>query len=139
MSTPGPDIQPSSRHDRGFTLLEVLIAFAIAAVALAALFHIFSVGIMAQSAAGRLTDAVALAEEQLALAEQGTLPGDGLQEGQSANGLKWRRSIKPLAASTAAGDNGSLTAYEVRVTVSWDAAGRSRSITLSSLALGSRL
>jgi general secretion pathway protein I len=132
---PGPESRSVSREGRGFTLLEVLIAFAIAAVALGALSRLFSIGIVTQAAAGRLADAVALAEEQLALAEQGTLPGDGLQEGRSENGLKWRRSITPLAAS-AAGDDGPLTAYEVQVTVSWDAAGRSKSITLSSLAFG---
>jgi type II secretory pathway pseudopilin PulG len=119
--------------------LEVLIAFAIAAAALATLFHLFSIGIATQSAAGRLTEAVALAEAQLALAEQGAVPGNGQQEGKGPDGLTWRRSIEPLAASTAAGDNAVLTAYEVQVTVSWDAPGRPRSITLGSLALGSRL
>jgi general secretion pathway protein I len=130
---------PKARRDRGFTLLEVLIAFAIAAAALASLFHLFSTGFLMQSEADRLTAAVALAETQLALAEQGALSSDEARQGRTADGLAWRRTILPLAPPMAqAGGETPLDAYEIQVTVSWGGLAKPKSITLRSLALGRR-
>jgi len=56
------------RAERGFTLLEVLIAFAIAALALALLFRAASDGMLSVRTAGRYEEAVVRARSHLAAA-----------------------------------------------------------------------
>lgn len=88
-----------ARAEKGFTLIEVLVAFTIAALALAALFQAFSTGmrsIEAAAARGAL-----LAEAENRLAEVGaTIPlAVGLYQGQ-ADGRSWEVGIAPHLSPT---------------------------------------
>jgi general secretion pathway protein I len=98
-STGSPAASPSHAEaqdgrERGFTLLEVLVAFAILAVAMTALLQGFGQGLTA----ARRTDAAgeALAEARSMLDRVGTeLPLTvGATQG-SAAGLEWRLEIAP--------------------------------------------
>lgn len=120
--------------ERGFTLLEVLVAFAILSVALGGLLLVFSDGL--RTADRSVTISTATLQAQSLLAEVGrTIPARaGLVDGVLEDGSRWEVAIEPFDT----GESGTSTAvarlyaYRVDVTVAWD---RDRSVTLTSLRL----
>jgi len=82
------------RRDAGFSLIEVLVAFAILAMSSIAILQ--SVGLSSRSAARSLarTDAVRDAKNLLVQATVSPLPRDGHLEGSSPDGNAWTIDIE---------------------------------------------
>lgn len=133
------------RSQRGLTLLEVLVAFAVLALTLGVILQIFSGGLRNARLSDAYTRALLLAESRLEAvgSEQAVLPGE--TGGQLGEDLRWRVRIQPWADAaadplTASGPPGGAPPahmlYEVQVQVAWRAGGRERSLRLTSLRLG---
>jgi general secretion pathway protein I len=134
------------RSERGFTLLEAIVAFAIAALALSILFRAATGGMTAVATAGRYEEAVSRAKSHLAaIGHDGPL-SDTTTEGDDGGGFHWRIRIVPLA-SVAPPANGPQpafmqapgrkpTLFSVEVGISWSDAGKSREFLLQSQRLG---
>ncbi len=130
----------------GFTLLEVLIAFAIAGLALAALAQGVVAGLAATQGATRIEEALVRARSRLAAIDGGTLrPGE--RRGEDGGGFAWRERVSPLASAAlpaAEGFPGAVAAtpparvalFAVTVEVAWQQGGRQRSVVLESRRLG---
>src|ERR1700680_3114359 len=129
-----------TQGERGFTLLEVLVAFIIAALALGALFRGTLDGLRATQVASRYEQAVTRAQSHLAaLTVAGSLvPGD--RQGDDGGGFHWRVRITPLiaariAASPPPGSRNAPGLYAVSVAVSW-MDGSTRTVELDSERIG---
>jgi general secretion pathway protein I len=84
------------KTQRGFTLLEVLIAFAIAALSLTALAQIFSNALSATERAGGTTQATLIAQSKLAQVGTTFPLEDSTQAGDEQNGFyRWQLAITP--------------------------------------------
>ena len=121
------------RAERGFTLLEVLIATVIAALALAVLFQGGLGGLRASSRAAREGEALALARSHLAAAAAN--PAAGEWQGTEGDGFRWQVRITALAA-TAPGAFGATALFGIQVAVSWPEGAAWRRVELASAALG---
>jgi len=122
---------------RGFTLLEVTIAVAIAALALVAMFQAGSTGLFAVNSAARIDEAVERAQSHLAAfgSTNALVPGD--TDGDDGGGYHWRLSARPLLAQAAADQNAPRTTlYAVESAISWSSWGGTRSVVLHSRRLG---
>lgn len=108
------------RRNRGFTLIEVLVAFALMALFLAILFQAVSGGFRAQMASDRHANAAMVARSVLAFLEARPLEA-GAWSGESADGLIWTVAVEP--AALAADEDGEPLArlWQVTVSVRWDA------------------
>ena len=129
-STGSPGRSPSTTdRQRGFTLLEVLVAFAVLAVALGVAFEIFATGLRGARSADALTRAVLIAESRLARVGVETELTPGESEGETDDGTRWRIEIHDQPAEYS-DDERVVTPslpvlLDIIVTVSWgDAAGR---------------
>lgn len=122
------------RPDRGFTLLEVLVAFAILTVSLGGLMLAFSDGLRATQSSVAVSNATLQA--QSLLEEVGkTIPvRPGSVTGTLDDGSRWEVTVAPFdtGESGAAAVVRTLFAFRVDVTVEW---GRGRTLTLTSLRL----
>ncbi|MFC7739021.1 prepilin-type N-terminal cleavage/methylation domain-containing protein [Roseomonas sp. GCM10028921] len=123
------------RPDRqaGFTLLEVLVAFLIAAMALAVLLHTAVEGQIAAEAAARYQEGLSRARSRLAATEAVPLqPGD--RQGEDGGGYRWRVRISLLAEGAPAREGPPAPAlYSISVAVAW---GSGRSVQLETRRLG---
>jgi prepilin-type N-terminal cleavage/methylation domain-containing protein len=132
------------RDDRGFTLLEVLVATVIAAAMFAVLLQTALSGIRTVRTAGAYETAMALARSHLAMLGRNVADNAGDSHGNDGP-FDWRVRVKPEAvASSGAGivnwflhkDEAHATLYDVSITVSWQSEGRRRDLSVSTKRLG---
>ena len=127
------------RRERGFTLLEVLVAFVIAALALAALFEGGLGGLRATAVSARYGEALARARSHLAAATQSADLAASDTQGDEGGGFHWRVRVTPLAIGTPEprAQPGPLPAlFAVSAAVSWTESGRPRSVQLDTARAG---
>lgn len=127
------------RGERGFTLLEVLVALAIAALALSVLFRTGSDGALSVQTAAGYEEAVSRAKSHLAALNRDTGLLEGESEGDDGGGYHWHLRVTPVAASKppkgahpVAGERALplVTLYTVELGISWRAGGKEREFVL---------
>ncbi len=111
----------------GFTLVEALVALAIAALSLTVLFRTFSDNLERTRRARDETLAAALAQSLLAQAQDGA-PAMG----EAPGGLRWRVAVSPYADEKS-DNNSKVSAVRVAATVSWRDGKQERSRTLTTV------
>lgn len=133
------------RRSSGFTILEVLTAFVVFAVTLAALLQVFSGGLRDAQLADEYARAIILAQSRLA----GYTAAERLEE-TTASGrdgdFSWSLAATPYDERQEGTDADRSRDYNLRVrllrvesTVTWRAAdGRSRDVRLATLLLGTK-
>ncbi|MGJ0486194.1 MAG: type IV pilus modification PilV family protein [Methylomicrobium sp.] len=130
-------LQRRHKSQRGFSLLEILVAFSIMAISMGMLLSIFSSGLRNASVSEEYTSAVQIAEAILAR------PGieTPLQQAQS-NGVvndkyRWELTVAPFILTTETIDTRTIPAQLFMVTalVSWGEGGSERQLELSKLKL----
>ncbi|EIC31476.1 MULTISPECIES: type IV pilus modification PilV family protein [Methylomicrobium] len=131
-------LQRPHKAQRGFSLLEILVAFSIMAISIGMLLGIFSAGLRNASVSEEYTAAVQIAEAMIA--RPGTeVP---LQQGQSAGVIddkyRWELAVAPFVLTTETVDTRTLPAqlFMVTAVVSWEeGGGGERRFELSELKL----
>jgi general secretion pathway protein I len=126
----------------GFTLLEVLIAFAIASIALAVLYRGATDGLLGSRLAARTDEAVARARSRMAVLCHGAPLAPGEQSGDDGSGFTWRTKIIRAATETVArgGEDQSspplrADLFAVRVTMLWPGTARPHEVSLETRCL----
>lgn len=122
-------------RDRGFTLLEVLIAFIIAALALGVLFRAAVENRAGTGIAAAYQEALARARSRLAALDAGPIAGQDRQ-GDDGGGFRWRVRVAALQVGAAAAGGPAPMLFAVDVGVSWVFDGRERSVQLETRRLG---
>jgi general secretion pathway protein I len=119
-------MRDNAARQRGFTLLEVLIAFAIAALAVGALVQGAAAGIRNTRESALYAEALSRARSHLAAEERTSplVPGD--QAGDDGSGFRWRTRIVPLEIAPLTGEGTAdanpgprVILYTVAVTIEW--------------------
>jgi general secretion pathway protein I len=127
------------RRRAGFTLIEVLVAVAIAGIALASLSAAVRTGLGNAKAAEQYNDATHRAQSRLDMVGSAIPLTPGEQSGDDGGGFAWRVRISPPQTHTAPprANTPPLPAlYDVEVTVSWGNRGSGHSVVIHSQRLG---
>ena len=129
-----------SPQSAGFTLLEVVVALAIAAMALGGLFQAGSGGMFAVDTAARAQEAVQRAQSHLAAVGRDAALVQCDFTDDDGGGFRWRLRVRPVAThqALAPGSNSAVpaTLYDVEVAISWPGRSGDRSVVLKTLRLG---
>jgi general secretion pathway protein I len=124
--------------ERGFTLLEVMVATAIAGLALVGLFKAGSAGVFASDVAARVEQAVERAQSHMAaFGREGAVTASEMED-DDGGGYHWHLRAMPLASEQLArsGNAPSISLFDVQVMISWRASGRNRSVVLTTRRIG---
>ncbi len=123
------------RHQHGFSLLEILIAFSILALSLGILLNIFSGGLRRAMVADEYQQAVTIAQSLNDAVGIVWKLETGENQGEVLEKYSWRISVQPM--NTKKGDviAKGLQAYVVSITVEWFAGQKNRLFELHTLKL----
>lgn len=135
------------KHKRGFSLLEVLVAFVILGLVLGTLMQIFSGGLRNVTRAGESQRAVMLAQSKLAGVGIDMPLVEGQSNGDFDANYRWQVSIRPyqdseLETVEQAGVPKALlpvTLLEVEVRVQWGELDQARNVSLKTLRLANKV
>jgi prepilin-type N-terminal cleavage/methylation domain-containing protein len=132
--------------ESGFTLLEVIVALAIAAIALIGLFKAGSGGLVEADTAVRIEEAVERAQSHLAAFGLSDTIRAGRMAGDDGDGYSWEVRAQPIGVAaqpdlgaptnTAQEVGPPLALYDIAVTISWRSGRRERSVLLETRRLG---
>ena len=126
------------RACRGFSLLEVLVAFTILAMLLAALFEVFSAGLNAARAGDLFTRAAVIAQSRLAAVGIVEPLQEGVSSGSTDDAYHWRVTVGEYIDDQLPLIDAVLQPLTVVVEVYWEEGGNARSVSLTSMLLGPR-
>ena len=136
--TPTPGDARERGQQKGFTLLEVVVATAIAGLALAGLFKAGTAGVFAGNTASRVEEAVERAQSHLAVfGREGAVVASEL-EGEDGGGYRWRLRAIPLVAEqpAATGSATFISLFDIQVIIAWRSWGQDRSVLLTTRRIG---
>jgi general secretion pathway protein I len=122
-------------RNRGYTLIEVLVAFMILAMTLTVLLRIFSGGLRSIAVSADYAQAVLIAETQLASAGIGEPLAAGERSGDENGKFHWTRTIRDYAPFANATGPTPVQAYHVAVAVEWPHANGTRRVDLATVQL----
>lgn len=121
---------------RGFSLLEVLVAFTILAMVLGALFHLFSTGMLAAQKSDRYSRATVIAQSKLDELGVEYALSEGVTSGTTDDDFHWRITVNAYTDDQLPATDLPLRPLSVNVDVFWEEGGNSRTFTLMSMMLG---
>jgi general secretion pathway protein I len=132
-------------EQRGFTLLEVMIALIIAGLAAATLLAAVGTGLHASQTASMYDQAIVRAKSRLAVATKGARLAPEDRRGDDGGGFSWRLRVAPVAAASQrpvgllgprAASSVSVVLYDVSVWISWKDGDVERNVHLDTMEVG---
>ena len=124
-----------ARRQSGFSLLEVLVAFSILALALGVLLQTFSTGVRGVTQSGLYSKAMLLAESKFARAGRDEALFEGEYNGEYEDFFRWRVALAPYETEELDSRKLGLDPFTLRVEVEWDEGERTPRIALTGLRL----
>ncbi len=125
------------KKNSGFSLLEVLVAFAVLAISLGVVMRVFSASVRGALISEQYSRAMIVAESRLAAAIGKEELDEGVASGETEDGYRWQVEIEPYVLEEGVDDlRLRVKPYEVVASVSWTDGKAEREFALTTLRLG---
>ena len=128
-----------TKNNRGFTLIEIVVALLVLSIASAVIFEGFSVGFRNARTADDFAQAVLIAQSKLAPTGVADPLTEGVTSGEELDKYSWTVTVDAIAATPLAEDAPEkLQPFFVAVDVVWSDGGTERTVSLSTLRLATK-
>jgi general secretion pathway protein I len=131
----GYAVLTSRDSDRGFTLIETLVAISILAISLVIILQLFSGGLKSSRLSDEYTRGIFHAREKM---DEILLAGElteGIINGEFGDGFKWKAEALRFSIEEAKDVKLPFRAFNIKVDVMWDAGGQAKRFTISAMKL----
>jgi general secretion pathway protein I len=121
--------------NRGFTLIETLVAISILAISLVTLLQLFSGGLKSSRLSEEYTRGIFYARErmdEILLAEE---LNEGVIAGQSDDGFTWRAESSPVDSPEAKDAKLPVRAFNIKVDVMWREGEKEKHFVINAIKL----
>jgi general secretion pathway protein I len=126
----------NTEDNRGFTMIEIVVALLVLSIASAVLFEGFSVGFRNARTADDFTQAVLIAQSKLAPTGVAEPLSAGVSSGEELDKYAWTVRVDPVeVALDDSATPSQLQPFLVAVDVVWSDGGTERTVSLSTLRL----
>jgi general secretion pathway protein I len=129
----GTETQWARISNRGFTLIEILVAISVLSIALVVILQLISGGLRS----GRLSDAYAKgifhAREKMEEILLGTEFTEGVSEGEFEDAYRWRSEIVREEQPEEEAKKLPFDAYHIRVDIFWDEGEREKNFGIATM------
>lgn len=127
-----------TRDSRGFTLIEIVVALLVLAIASAVIFEGFSIGFRNSRTADDFAQAVLIAQSKLAPAGVAEPLSAGVTSGEELDKYAWTVRVDPVEVGPdeEGATPSQLRPFLVAVDVVWSDGNTERTVSLSTLRLG---
>ena len=125
----------SRDSDRGFTLIETLVAISLLAISLVIILQLFSGGLKSSRLSDEYTRGIFHAREKM---DEILLAGElteGIINGEFGDGFKWKAEALRFSIEEAKDVKLPFRAFNIKVDVMWDAGGQEKRFTISAMKL----
>ena len=130
---------PSPLAESGFSLLEVLVAFAILSISLPAIFSVYSAAFRSAASARSYATATQLADAKLNEIASSSALSNRVEQGMVDERYRWTAMISGADWQDLLDQvDHPLMPYEIRVSVSWTEGTRDRAVLLTTVKLARR-
>ncbi len=124
-----------SASDKGFTLIEILVAISILAISLVVILQLFSGALKSSRISDEYTTGIFYAREKMEEILLRDALTSGEQEGEFDQAYRWRAQIVRMEQTGEAASKLPIDMFQITVDVSWDrdSAGQGKHFQLSTL------
>ena len=122
--------------ERGFTLLEVMVALVILVLALSGLYESLGLGVRMATRVDRQQRAVDAAETLLAELGRSRPLRAGITQGDFDRGGRWHLAVQPLPVETDPRTTLAVQGFSVAVTIDWPEERHAADVTVHTILLG---
>jgi general secretion pathway protein I len=122
-------------ENRGFTLIETLVAISILAISLVVILQLFSGGLKSSRLSDEYTRGIFHAREKM---DEILLAGElteGVISGDYDDGFRWKAEALPLDIPEAKNVTLPVRAFTIKVDVMWDAGGQEKHFAIYAIKL----
>jgi general secretion pathway protein I len=121
--------------NRGFTLIEILVAISVLSISMVVIMQLFSGGLISSRLSDAYTRGIFHAREKMEEILLGTEFAEQVSDGEFDDAYRWRSEIVRQEQSEEEASKLPFEAYHIRVDIFWDEGNREKNFGISTMKL----
>jgi len=119
--------------NRGFTLIEILVAISILSISLVVIFQLFSGGLKSSRLSDQYTRGIFHAKEKMEEILLSTEFAEEVSEGEFEDSFRWKSKTVPIEQAEEEASKLPFNTYNIKVDIFWDEGYKEKRFSISTM------